>query len=167
MSPKTFLVKNEKDLEKAKKEIKTDKIILKPRFGHGGVGIKIIKKNQFPKIKTEYVAQEFIDASKGIPKLKIKGIHDLRCVTINGKIAYTYVRVPGHGLLANLHQGGKVINVNAPKRVQIIVKKIDSFMKKFGKRVYSADFFFSKGRYYLVELNSKPGFDACGKYGFA
>ena len=40
-------------------------------------------------------------------------------------------------------------------------------MKIFGHRLYSADFFFSNGKYYLVELISKPGFDACGKYGFS
>jgi glutathione synthase/RimK-type ligase-like ATP-grasp enzyme len=167
MSPKTILVKNKNDLEKAKKEIIAERIILKPRYGRGGFGIKIINKKQKPKLSTEYIAQEFIDTIRGLPSKKINGVHDLRAIIINGFIAFSYVRVPRKGLLANLHQGGKAIKFNAPKKVRNKIKEIDSFMKKFGKRVYSADFFYSKGKYYLVELNSKPGFDVSGKYGFA
>jgi glutathione synthase/RimK-type ligase-like ATP-grasp enzyme len=170
VSPKTFLVKTKKQLSQAMEKITTEKAILKPRFGHGGFGIKIYDKNKVilkEKFSTDYILQELLDTTGGVPELGIKGVHDIRSVIINGVIAYSYVRVPKTGLLANLHQGGKAINVTAPNKVVKIIKKIDKYMKVFGDRVYSADFFFSNGEYHLVELNSKPGFDACGKYGFA
>jgi glutathione synthase/RimK-type ligase-like ATP-grasp enzyme len=168
--PKTFLIKNKKDLLHFVKKLDSEKIILKPRFGHGGFGIKIFNKDDKLngiKFHSDYVLQEFLNTSKGFPNSKFKKIHDFRCVIINGKLAYSYLRIPKKGLLANLHQGGKAMSVSCPKKIMSQVKEIDLFMKNFGNRVYSTDFFFSNGKYYLIELNSKPGFDVCGKHGFA
>lgn len=167
--PKTYFVKNKTDFKNAVKKIKTNKVILKPRFGYGGIGIKVYDKEKpFTKnnFKLEYVAQEFIDTSKGIPKLKINGIHDVRCIVINDKVSYSFVREPRSGLLANVHQGGKATEIKIQKELVEKIKDIDLKLKKYGNRVYSVDFFYSNGKYYLVELNSKPGFDIAGRFGF-
>ncbi len=168
IAPKTFLVKNKKDFLKYSKKISSEKIILKPRFGLGGQGIIVLDKKAKlkKKIVGDYVLQELIDTSQGIPSTKIKGIHDLRCVILNGKIEYAYVRQPKKGVLANLHQGGKARMVTPPIEIRRLVRKIDLFVKKFGNRLYSADFFYGNKQFYLIELNSKPGFDFCGRFGY-
>ncbi|MDD3083652.1 MAG: ATP-grasp domain-containing protein [Candidatus ainarchaeum sp.] len=168
-SPKTFLIKNNKDFLKSFKKIESEKIILKPRYGLGSKGIKIFdKKEKIRKqnFSEDYILQEFIDTSKGIPELNINGVHDLRCVVVNGKICFSFVRIPKKGLIASIHRGGKAINVRVPKKVFLMVKKIDFFMKFFGNRFYSVDVFFSNNKYYLVELNSKPGFGVGVEFGF-
>ncbi len=165
---KTYFVKNKKQFLMSIKKLKSERLILKPRFGLGGVGIKIFDKNNLPNFsRGEYVIQEFLDSSKGIPKTKVKNIHDLRCVVLNGKIMYSFVRVSQGGLMANINQGGKMVTIPIPKKIKKLVKLIDKHMKKFGFRLYSTDFFFANGRFYLIEINSKPGFDVCGDFGYA
>jgi glutathione synthase/RimK-type ligase-like ATP-grasp enzyme len=162
LCPKTILVSNQKDFNKAFEKFKSEKIILKPRYGHAGKGIVIYNRNKKSirrKFNRDFVVQEFVDTSKGLPGVKIKGVHDLRCVIVNGKLIYSYVRVTKTGLLANLHHGAKPILIVPSNEVKKLIRQIDSTLKKFKKRVYSADFFFSNDKYYLVELNSKPGVD--------
>lgn len=166
ISPQTVLIKSKKDFLEKIDKIKSEKVLLKPRFGHGGYGIFLINKNKkFSKniFTTDYILQEFIDTTKGVKKFDISGVHDLRCVIKNGKIIYSFCRLPTKGFLANLHQGGIAKIFNPDKKMRELVKKIDKFMKRFGERIYSADFFYSNGKYYLVELNSKPGFDTGNK----
>ncbi len=169
LSPKTILIKNNVDFFRAIKKFSNEKVILKPRSGLGSKGIKIfdfgkkIKKQNFFE---EYILQEFIDTSKGIPNTKIKKTHDLRCVIVNGSIEFCFVRIPTKCLIASICKGAKVINIIPPKSVLPVVKKIDLFVKKFGNRVYSIDLFFSNGKYYLIELNSKPGFGIGIEFGF-
>lgn len=172
ISPKTFLVKNNFDFRKSLMKIKSGKAILKPRFGLGGKGISVFetKKEFVKKIDEEFVLQEFIDSSKGIPKTSIKGIHDFRCIILNGKIIFSYVREPKKGFLANIHQGGKAKIISTPDKIKKYVLQIDSYVKKFGNRFYSADFIYgsylNEENFFLVELNSKPGFDVCCKFGY-
>ncbi len=160
--PKTILVSDKKDFDEAFEKLNSKKIILKPRYGHAGKGIFVYDKNKKStrkKFDGDFVVQEFIDTSKGLPSAKINGVHDLRCVIVNGKLVYSYVRVTKTGLLANLHHGAKPFLIMPSIEVKKLIKQIDLKLKKFGKRVYSADFFFANGKYYLVELNSKPGVD--------
>jgi glutathione synthase/RimK-type ligase-like ATP-grasp enzyme len=178
LCPKTFLVKNEKQFFLALKKINSKKVILKPRFGHGGEGIKIIdvekelseKKVVKRLFKRDFVLQEMIDSTLGIKDLGVKGVHDLRCMLVDGKVIFCYVREPISGLLANIHLGGKARIVPLPKVLVKKIKKIDSYVKKFGNRVYTIDFIFGKNEnkqdFFLLELNSKPGFDVCCKYGY-
>jgi glutathione synthase/RimK-type ligase-like ATP-grasp enzyme len=172
ISPKTFLVKNNNDFEKNVKKLKSEIAILKPRFGLGGKGITVFNINKIPtlKISEDFVLQELIDSSGGIPKMGIKGVHDLRCLILNGKIIFSYVREPKRGFLANIHQGGTAKIISTPSTIRKYVKQIDFYVKKFGNRFYSADFIYgsylNKNSFFLVELNSKPGFDVCCKFGY-
>ncbi|MDD4251071.1 MAG: hypothetical protein PHX27_02660 [Candidatus ainarchaeum sp.] len=171
-SPKTFLIKNNASFLKSIKKISSKYAVLKPRFGLGSEGVEIIdlnknfKKNIKKSFKEDFVLQEFIDTSKGIPKTKIKSTHDLRCVIINGAIEFCFVRMPKKGFIASIHRGANVISIDPPKQVFPLIKKIDFFMKKFGNRFYSIDLFFSKNKFYLIELNSKPGFGVGVEFGF-
>ena len=163
LTPKTFLINNHYDLQRSLKLIKTDKVVLKPRYGAYGKGVIIINKKDLKNgIKKDTVLQEFIDSSNGIKELRLKSYHDLRCMIIDGKIDHCYVRLPRrNSLLANARLGAKKFYINnedLPSYILQKIKFIDSKMKLFGTRIYSADFLVDENKKpWLIELNSKPG----------
>ena len=93
-------------------------VVLKPLSESGGKNVRIAKKRSaFPKIKIgqDYIVQEFIDSSKGIPGLT-EGAHDLRVVLVNEKIIYSHIRKPKTNcLLANVALGGTISPVPSKK----------------------------------------------------
>lgn len=161
-SPKTFIL-NKKSISKILKEIKTKLIVTKPPFGSGGKNVKIIPRQNLAqiKIKNELIAQKFIDSSWGIKNI-VNTYHDLRVVIVNGKISYSYLRIPQKkSLIANIAKGGKMVNVEKsqiPKKALEIVKNIDKQFQDFLPRIYTIDLIFDKQQKpWLIELNSKPG----------
>jgi len=161
-TPQTFLVNNKKELREAVKKIKTEKIVLKPRYGSKGWKIEVFDRGKIPSmVEEDTLAMEFIDTSKGIKSLGVKTKHDLRTLIIDGKIDHAYVRIPkGNSFLANCAKGASKIfipNEKIPKEAVEIVQKIDSKLKKYKPRVYTADFLFEGEKPYLIELNSQPG----------
>ena len=161
LSPKTFVVNDFYELQRIIHYIKSDRVVLKPRFGSNGRGIVILNKKHLKNgIKKDTVVQEFIDSSNGI--LNIKKTHDLRVIIIDGKINHAYIRVPTNGsLISNASLGAKKIFIKydqIPHSVLKRVRKIDSHFKHYGPRVYSADFAMDENnKPWLIELNSKPG----------
>jgi glutathione synthase/RimK-type ligase-like ATP-grasp enzyme len=163
-SKKSWLVKNKEDLKAILPHIKTKRIVLKPIIESGGKGIKILEKSRAIKksnITTDYLAQEFIDSSKGVPGVS-SAMHDLRLVCINDKIIYSYIREPKAGsFLANLAQGGSLIIVpknKLPVSLFPILKKANELFATFNPRIYSIDFMFDEHKNpWIVELNSMPG----------
>ena len=105
--PKCFLVNNRKQLDRAMKKLGTQKVVLKPVDGSSAKGLSIVDRNKLPgSIRKGTVAQEFVDASCGLQGL-VKGIYDLRCVTINGKIVDCFIRkAPPGKLTSHLSTGG-------------------------------------------------------------
>lgn len=163
MVPKTFLVKNSLELEKAKEKIPATRIVIKPRYGLAGQKIRIVKKERILKIDGEKIVQEFLESKNGIPELEIRERHDLRLIVLNGKIEIAFLRIPAKKrLISNVSKGGKpvLLEKHLPKKLISMFKKIDKKMKRFGFRFYTADFIKAKGRFYLIELNSKPSFMA-------
>ncbi len=163
LMPKTFLINNHYDLQKSLKSIKTDKVVLKPRYGAYGRSVIIIDKKDLRNgIKKDTVLQEFIDSSYGIKELKFRGYHDLRCIVIDGKIDHCYLRLPRrNSFLGNMSRGAKKIYVDKddlPFYIKKKIKFIDNKMRLFGTRIYSADFLVDEDKKpWLIELNSKPG----------
>jgi glutathione synthase/RimK-type ligase-like ATP-grasp enzyme len=163
-SKKNWLIKNLPELKKILPKIKTEKIVLKPISESGGKGIQIIDKNKAMKkavMDREYLVQEFIDSSGGVPGIS-KGMHDLRVVLINDKIIYAYIREPKKdSYLANLAQGGSlsIIQKNKlPAAIGPIISRANEIFAAFEPRIYAIDFMFDKkGRPWIVELNSMPG----------
>ncbi|MBR9691310.1 ATP-grasp domain-containing protein, partial [Candidatus Woesearchaeota archaeon] len=166
--PRTFIVNTKKGLDIVLPELKTDKIILKPRYGTLGKDIVVVDRDNLPdKIEKNTLVQEFIDTSKGI-KGVTDGMHDMRLIMINGKIDHVHIRIPKKGLLtANVALGGKKVFISRkliPKKARIIAGKIDKLFKELYPRIYSVDFMFdAKGKPYIVECNSQPMID---KYAF-
>ncbi len=160
-TPKTFLINSRRGLNVVLPSLKTEKIVIKPRYGTLGGKVLIVDKNKVPKtIHKNTIVQEFVDTSKGIKGL-VKSYHDLRVIVINGKINHAHIRVPKKGMLtANMANGGKKIfitNGQIPKKVVRIVKEIDKLLKFYKPRIYSVDFLFDENQKPLVvECNSSP-----------
>lgn len=141
--------------------------VLKPAKGLGGKGIvidypeKLAEKNL--EVGHEYVLQEFVDTSAGIPGV-ITGHHDLRVVIVNGEIVLSHVRTPKEGsLLANVAQGGSIKEVpvkNIPSFIIDVVEKVQSCVdEKFDYPLYSIDLGIQKEReVFVFELNDQIGF---------
>jgi len=142
-------------------ELKTEQIVLKPRYGSLGKDVIVADRNNLPeKISKNTVVQEFINSSKGIQNIT-DDIHDLRIIITNGKIDHCHVRNPKKGsLIANVSLGGKkkfIPNELIPSSAIKIVKKVDKLLEKYYPRIYSIDFIFDKDhKPYIVECNSSP-----------
>ncbi len=158
--PKTFLVKNKKELLEFLKKITSENKVIKPVSEGAGKGVFIGNDKYLIKCHYKFplLVQEFMDTSDGIPGV-YKGIHDLRIVFINDKLAYCFYRTPPKGeLIANVAQGGKQIlipNNKIPKNAIVIAKAVVKYMKK--DYVISVDIGFVKGEPYIIELNSSVG----------
>ncbi|MBW2977320.1 ATP-grasp domain-containing protein [Candidatus Woesearchaeota archaeon] len=161
IAPKTFLVNTVRGLKIVLPEIKSEKIVLKPRYGTLGEHVTVTTKDKLPKkINKNTVVQEFIDGSEGIKGL-VKGLHDMRVIVINGEIDHCHVRTPKKGLLtANMALGGNKIFVpksKIPLKAVAVVKRIDRILGRYSPRLFSVDFVFDKNqRPYVIECNGSP-----------
>ncbi len=155
-------------------QIRTEMVTLKPVEGESGVGIVFAEKATFNgdtfNFNQPYLAQEFIDTSKGIPGITA-GRHDLRVVVFNGEPKLAYIRIPVEGsLLANVAQGATTQTVaieKVPESVHQMVASVDAKLAKFSPRIYSIDFLISGDTPFIVELNSRPGFPNPKRQGVA
>ena len=158
--PETYLYKD-------RYNVKTDWVVLKPIDGLKGRGIYIGPKNEMDNFELlesrQYIAQEFIDTSKGVSGIA-SGIHDLRVVVINSKLVWSHIRIPPCGLYkSNVAGGGQLKEVqldDIPTSVIEIVQKIsDMLYNRFDNPIYSVDFgISSNGRPYVFEINDQMGF---------
>ena len=158
-SPKLVLVKSPSDLKKIA-ALPGDRIILKPVTGSGGMGIKVVPKDDIGRMPYPFLAQEFIE-SNGYKNFT-GGAHDLRVMVINEMPFHSFLRIPPKGkLLANLSQGGriKLLDVKKlPQSLRAILAEVSEKLKRFNKKMYAVDFIFDKdGKPWIIELNSRPG----------
>ena len=158
--PKTFLVNDHYELHRVLHYVRTEMVVLKPRYGSYGRGVMILPKNKLKNgILKDTIVQEFIDSSKGI--FDIHSVHDLRVIIIDGKIDHAYIRIPKQGsLISNATRGGKKIfieNSQITSNIKRIIKKVDRHFQSYGARVYSVDLAIDKdNKPKVIELNSKP-----------
>lgn len=167
--PKTFWLGEKKNLSKVLPLVKTDWVVLKPFNGLKGMGIFIGPKEkaqsaEFMGKNPKYIAQEFLDTSKGIPGIT-EGLHDLRIAVVNGKVVWSHVRIPLKGTYtANAARGGDLREVSYERQVPESVKKIVNavkirFSKKYDNPTYSLDFGIDKnGIPKIFEINDQIGF---------
>ena len=142
-------------------------VVVKAFEGSGGKQVYIdtpknILKKDLPPFPL--LLQTFIDSSGGIADLA-PGLHDLRVYALGGKIIGGALRQPKEGsLYSNTNLGGNIKLLeedDIPQAAKDMTIKIDSKLKKY-RRFYSADFMCANNKWYLIELNSKPGL--CAKY---
>jgi len=166
--PKTFWVGEKQNLTSVLPKIKTDWVVVKPYNGLKGLGVFIGAKKEaltfkFPKKFKKYIAQEFVDTSRGIPKITER-LHDLRVAVINGKPVWSHVRIPPQGSFKSNAAGGGILKeVNyelVPESVKKIADKIaQKFYQKYDNPLFSLDFGLDKnGKPWLFEINDQIGF---------
>lgn len=158
-SPKLVKIERKTDLKKIKL-LSSARIILKPIYGSGGMGIKIIKKNNSIEMPYPFIAQELIETNGY--KNWVSGPHDLRVMMINEKPFHSFLRIPPRGkLIANLAKGGKIKLINPkklPESIHTILNYTSKKLAYFEKKMYAIDFIFDKNeRPWIIELNSRPG----------
>ncbi len=167
--PQTIWVGEQKNLASALNKIKTSWVVLKPHNGMKGIGVYAGPKEKAfdfefsdKKQYCQYIAQEFIDTSGGIPGIT-KGLHDLRVVIVNGEMVWAHVRTPPAGSFrANVAQGGSITELNCSK-LPASVKKIalqiaEKFYEEFDNPIYSIDFGMGEDGPKIFELNVQIGF---------
>ncbi len=168
--PNTFLIKNEEDLLKAVKKVKTKKLVLKPNKGQNGDDIFIFDKNKvnFKLINKEklqdlgFLVQESIDTSAGIPDVT-PSYHDLRIITHGNKISLCHVRQPVSGsLIGNSHKGASITEIDIdliPKFILNFYEEVHAeIIKKYPNPLYSMDIGVGKDGPKLIELNEHTAF---------
>ncbi|MBU0998160.1 ATP-grasp domain-containing protein [Patescibacteria group bacterium] len=165
--PKTFWVGEFEKLKKVLPRIKTDWVVLKPINGLKGLGIYVGPKNKAvnfkPSTSKKYIAQEFINTSKGIPGI-CSDFHDLRVVVVNNKVVWSHVRIPPEGSFkANAARGGILTEVDykkVPSCIKDIVEIIsEKFYEKYDNPIFSIDFGIVGGKKaFVFEINDTIGF---------
>lgn len=163
-SKKSWIVNNQRKLENILPKIRSQRFVVKPISESGGKNVQIINKDEALEKITfgdDYLVQEFIDSSSGVPGVS-KDMHDLRLVFVNNKLSYSYIREPEEGnYLANLSQGGSLSVVpkeKIPRSLNSIIRCANKVFETFNPRIFSIDFMFDENkRPWIVELNSMPG----------
>jgi len=166
--PKTYFIRNNKELEDACKKITNNNMyVLKPSNGLGGKDILFDTAknltNQSLKHGKDYILQEFIDTSSGIPSIT-KNRHDLRIVVLNNEVVWMTLRTPkGDNLLANVAQGGQIIditNVDLPDFINELISTTQEIIKNnySSPLLYSIDIGVEHDNAYIFELNDQIGF---------
>ena len=166
--PQTLSLENESEIPEVLSKIKSDWVVMKPFNGLKGIGIFIGPKEEAQDFKfhqkyKRYIAQEFIDTSKGITGVA-SGKHDLRVVIINGEVVWCHIRSPiGESFLANAAQGGNLTEVDykeVPESIKDITGNISKlFYEEYDNPIYSLDFGVGKdGKPVIFEINDQIGF---------
>lgn len=159
-SPRTVLIEKTADKKKIQ-TLKSEKVILKPRFGAKGNGIIVCLKKEIDSVETSYIAQEFIETKSGISGI-VSGPHDLRIMLKNEKPFHAFVRIPAPGKeVSNAAAGGKVVYVpleKIPESAWSIVENVCRKLKRFKNKLFTIDLIFDDGgKPWILELNSHPG----------
>ncbi len=164
LSPKTVEVKDYADLTAALNDWPSAMAVAKPVDGAEAKGVVIGSPADILAAKHEFplLLQQYVDTSGGIPGI-IDGVGDLRTILVDGEIALTYARSAKPGtLISNVSKGGKEIEVlpeRRPADAMAIVMQVDKAFAPMSKhRVFCVDLGRDHdGRWYIIELNSKPG----------
>ncbi|OGM05494.1 hypothetical protein A2715_01355 [Candidatus Woesebacteria bacterium RIFCSPHIGHO2_01_FULL_39_32] len=155
----------------AHKEDFSDEIILKDRFGAGGINVYKFKVDQTKKIveslkkhnKKSFIIQSFIKFDKGFSYKNSPVSTDIRLIYLGGKIIQTYIRMAKDGdFRCNEHKGGTLKYIpksQVPLGVLLTSKKITKVLNEESS-LYALDFIVSNnGNIYLLEGNTGPGLD--------
>ncbi len=166
-SAETYLLNSYSDLEKNIDKIKTDKIVLKPRFWEWCQWIFIIDKDE---IKEELycnwsnvLLQEFLDSSCWVEWL-VEWLHEINIFMVNWEFSGWRIKKPAEWNLISSATGASIWKVwwikqtDVPEKLFEELKKLDSKLTNFPLRLYRADFVYTTNwNYKLIELNSRPG----------
>jgi glutathione synthase/RimK-type ligase-like ATP-grasp enzyme len=149
----------------------SDEIIVKDRFGAGGLNIYKFKFDQAKKISRtllkhnlkSFIIQPFVRFDKGFTYNNSPVSTDVRLIYLRGKIIQTYIRMAKSGdFRCNEHQGGTLKYIPQsliPANILLISNEITKVLNKKSS-LFALDFIISnEGNIYFLEGNSGPGLD--------
>jgi len=158
----------------AKHQNKTDfsrEIVMKDRFGAGGINVYKFTANQSNMMiatmkkhkKISFIIQPFVKFNKGFSYKNSSVLTEIRLIHIGNKIVQAYIRMAKKGeFRCNEHAGGllKYIPKNeVPSKVVAVSRNIAKILNKKSS-LFALDFIISNnGNIYLLEANTKPGLD--------
>lgn len=147
----------------------TNQIILKDRFGAGGLNIFKFDSSNMSDIQKvlikhptiSFIIQPLIKFDRGFMYKKIPVSTDIRLIYLNGRIVSSYIRMAKSGdFRCNQHQGGSLVYLTTsdlPKEVLAKSKLIAGMLNKQSS-LFTLDFLLSNsGHSYLLEGNTGPG----------
>ncbi len=149
----------------------SDEIVLKDRFGAGGINVYKFTFNDVEKIANvlkrhfnkSFIIQPLIKFDQGFKHKNLMVSADIRLIFLEGEIIQTYIRMAKTGdFRCNEHQGGvlKYLSIKKiPNKVINVSKKISKHLNQKSS-LYSLDFIVSNNNnIYLIEGNTGPGLD--------
>ena len=162
--PRTQLVCSKKDYDAVLRKIDTEKIVVKPLNENGGIGMTLCERDRLCDNKAfPVIMQEFVETSGGVDGV-VDGRHDIRLFVLNGEVVMSAVRQPAEGnWLSNTHQGGTIRFCRSSEIDNELLEFAKPIVRKFdelGGKLYSVDFMHGNGRWYMVEMNDRPGMPA-------
>jgi glutathione synthase/RimK-type ligase-like ATP-grasp enzyme len=149
----------------------SDQVILKDRFGAGGLNIFKQKADQPEKIlkgllrrgRKTFVMQPFVKFDQGYRYQKTSVSTDIRLIYLGGKTVQTYIRMAKPGdYRCNEHQGGRLKYLALSSIPAAVLKMSEKVAQALGhpESLYALDFIISNnGNVYLLEGNTGPGLD--------
>lgn len=147
-------------------DLRTDKVILKPRYGERGKGIRIVDfadlAEEVARNSDGYIVQPLLETDSGIPELGIEGRHDLRILIHNGEIKDFFVRVAAKDkYVCNQSHGAEFFYFEVaqlPARFREVALEIDQAFQQYTPRYYTIDVGVGRsGKMWVYELNTMPG----------
>lgn len=165
LQPKTITVETQDDFVAALAEIPGELVVVKPNNLNGGRGVQIMPKDDVLDYVPDgpTIVQQFIDGSQGVRGVG-SGLHDLRLYIIDGEPAFASIRTPKEGsLISNTSQGGSIAFFDIakiPEEPKALARDVDQHMQQFGNRYYSVDMICGPDRWYIIEINDRPGVPA-------
>jgi glutathione synthase/RimK-type ligase-like ATP-grasp enzyme len=158
--PKTEIVEKGEIIKNKNNEY----VVLKKFNGSGGYQVEIKNEQNIGVKEDNIIKQKFIDArdENGI-------LRDYRFVFVGDSLSYVLSRVAKEdSLFTNMHQGAKVEFIkieDIEEKLLKLVEEVKEATRIFRKKNFSLDFLKERetGKYYLIEMNTKPGVDVFDK----
>lgn len=172
--PKTILLSDLTQINNYFDLLPSEKFVIKPISGFGGKAVTCFNKSDIQGlskylidnnvVEGQYILQEFYDVKSGIKGL-VEGIHDMRIISTNNKIIFSYIRKPSNPeeFRSNFSVGGTMEEIdskNLPSEIVSFVQPIISdAYTNYENPFFSIDLFLTKSGPKIIEITgSSLGF---------
>ena len=149
----------------------SEEVIMKDRFGAGGLNVYKFGNDQIEMMTTSlkkhkrvsFIIQPFVKFDKGFSIQNSSRSTDIRLIYLGQKIVQTYIRIAKKGdFRCNEHAGGLLKYISKSEVPLEIIAVSKSIAKTLNKKtsLFALDFITSNdGNIYLLEANTGPGLD--------
>jgi len=149
----------------------SEEVVVKNRFGAGGLNVYKFASGQTEKMlalvkrhkSVSFIIQPFVKFDKGFCFQNSSRPTDIRLIYLGQNIVQTYIRIAEKGsFICNEHAGGLLKYISkseVPLKIRAISKSIANILNRKSS-LFALDFVISNdGNIYLLEANTGPGLD--------